>query len=115
MVYGIGHHLLVTGDRRGGNNHRIAGNNLYLAVFAHGHTGQGGHGFTLAACTDYNNLVIGIITDVVYVNQQPFRHFQVIQLQGNIDNIDHAAAHNRNLAPEFDGRIADLLDTVHVG
>ena len=115
MVDGVGYHLLVTRNRRSGNDHRIAGNDLHFAVFTHGHTGQGGHRLALAACTDYNNLVIGIITDVVYVDQQPLRHFQVIQLQGNIDNIDHAAAHNRNLASELDSRIADLLDTVHIG
>ena len=55
------------------------------------------------------------MVNVVNIDQQPLRYFQVIQLQGNIDNVDHAASHNRNLASEFGGRIADLLDTVHIG
>ena len=80
-----------------------------------GHAAQSRHAFTLAAGRNDDRFVPGIIFELVDVDQCVLGNIEHVELGGRIDDVDHAAALDNDLAPVFVCVVDDLLDAVHVG
>ncbi len=114
IVDGAVEQLLVAGDGRGADHHRVAGAQLDLAMFAHAHAHHSAGGFTLAACGDHHDLVAGQILHLVGVEQFILGDIQIAQGAGDLDVVDHRASGHADFAPVFAGSVDDLLHAADV-
>ena len=105
---------LVSGNRRGRNNHRIARVNGNLAMAPARHARETGHRFALAARRQNAELVFAVAIHLVRLDQRPFRHLEIAELAGNRDDIHHGAAENAHFPVMRDGGIDGHLHAGHI-
>ena len=105
--------VLVARDQAGGEDDGVA-----LAdddaVVAVGHAGQGRHRLALGAGGHQHHAVVRQVVDVLDVDEDARRHFEVAELRGDGHVADHRAADEGHLAVVVRGGVEDLLDAVHV-
>ena len=106
--------LLVAGNGRGGDNHRIALPDLQLAVFAVRHARQACHRLALTARRHHQNLVVRVLVERVRLNNGFRRNPQFANLHRYAADVDHAAPDEADAAAVAQGVVNDHLHTVDV-
>ncbi len=106
--------LFVAGNGGGGNDDAVVGSDLDIAMAADAHAGQGAHRFALTAGGDEDNLLVGVVLEVIGINEDPRRNGEVAQFLRDGDNIHHAAPEYRHLAVEAHSGVHNLLNPVDI-
>ena len=114
LVYHLADALFIAGNGGGGDNDAVVGPDFDVAVAADAHAGQGAHRLALAAGRDEDDLIVGVVLQILDVDQGAGRNGQVSQLYGGIHHVYHAAAEYRYFTAEFYGSIHHLLHPVDV-
>ena len=109
------HGLFIARDGVGRENDHIRGADLELAVLAVGHAGQARHGLALAAGGDDENLLVGIVFQIIDVDEVFLGDGQFPDGHGHARDVDHAAPHKAHPAAEHRRRIHHHLHAVDVG
>ena len=107
--------LLVARDGAGRENDRVIGADRDLAVHAVSHAAQGRHALALAAGRDYDRFIPGIVFELIDIDQGVLGNIEDVEFCRSINDVDHAAAFDNDLASVFICVVDDLLDTVHIG
>ena len=107
--------LFVARNRAGRKDNGIAGADGHLSVHTVRHTAESGHALALASCCNDDGLFARIVFELIDVDQGVLRHIEHIKVGSCLDDIDHAAAFDHDLAAIFISMVDDLLHTVHVG
>ncbi len=115
LIDNPGHRLLIARDGVGRKDDRVPMAYGDLLMHIAGHTAQRRHTLSLAAGGDDHLLLVGIVFQLVDLNQRIFRDADTAQIDGRLDDRHHTAAFHYDLAPEFICRIDDLLYPVHIG
>src|SRR5262245_64119254 len=79
-------------------------------MFLIGHPHQGTGRFALSAATDNSNLGIGVIFQVIDMDDEIFWSREVTQVEGHFDIIDHTAPDHSQLAVVSHSDIDNLLN-----
>ena len=105
---------LVARDNRRRQNHQVGGANGHLAVFAVGHAHQAAHRLALAARRHDYDLIVAIAVQIVNINQRVFRDIQFAQLPRQLNDVDHAAADEAELAAVARRFVNNQLNTADI-
>jgi hypothetical protein len=109
------HRALVSRDRRGREDHRVAGVKLDVAVVVEGHPPQGRERLALASGRDRDHLVVGEVFDLLRGDEQSRGRVGDPQVAGDVEVLAHRAPDERHPAIELGGRVDHLLHPVNVG
>ena len=101
--------LFVARDRRGGDDDGVARLNLQLAVVVEGDAGERAHRFALGAGGDDAHLLRRQLVHLGDLDERIRLHLDVAQVVGRVEHVEHAAAHERDLAAMALGGGEDLL------
>src|SRR5271157_332153 len=101
--------LLVAGDDAGGDHHLVAGFDADPAVAIHGDARQRGHRFTLAAGQQHHHLVARQAAHVLGLDQHARGDAEASHLDGDLGILEHAAAHEADLAAMLGGQVGHDL------
>ena len=104
--------LLVAGNRRGGNDDRIALVDGYGLMASRRDARECRKGFALRPGAHDDHLIGGNALEVVGIDEVLIGDIEVPQFAGDIGVLDHGTARDHDLAPVGDRGIADLLQTV---
>ncbi len=78
------------------------------------HTGQPCHGFTLTARCDDQDLIIGVVHDVVDINHAIGRNFEFANAHRHARNVDHTTSYKADFSTKKEGGINHHLDTMDI-
>ena len=106
--------LLVAGNGRGGDNHRVALPDLQLAVLAVCHARQACHRLALAARRHHQNLAVRVLVKRVRLDDGFRRNPQFANLHRHAADVDHAASDEADAAAVAQRVVNDHLHTVDV-
>ena len=101
--------LFVARDRRGGDDDGVARLNLQLAVVVEGDAGERAHRLALGAGGDDAHLLRRQLVHLGDLDERVRLHLDVAQVVGRVEHVEHAAAHERDLAAVALGGGEDLL------
>ncbi len=103
--------------RNGGcaDDDEIVRRNADLAVLAHCHACQCGHGFALTAGRNEDELFRRVFINQFQINHHTGRNLQIAQFDAFAHDVNHASARHGNFTPCTDSIINNLLNPVDVG
>ena len=107
--------LLVAGNRRGAQHHRVALAQADLPVVVDAHAHHGAGRFTLAARGDDDDFVRRQVFHLVRGQQLVLGDVQVAELDGDAHVVDHGAADDADPAVVLARHVDDLLHAADVG
>ncbi len=107
--------VLIARDQRRRQQHHVPRSGGDHRVLVVGDTGQGAERLPLGAGGDDQHLIVGIILDLLQIDQGVLGDLQEAQLASDCHVAQHGAPDIDDLAAVFDGQVHDLLDAVHVG
>src|SRR5580704_16127254 len=107
--------FFVAGNETRGKNDAVVFVDGNEAVVIDGDARKGRHRFGLAAAGENHNTLGIEVANVLRADDHPVRNTQVIHGMCDFNIVDHAAAHERDFAPNAPGDVDHLLNAVNRG